>query len=150
MKILLILIAVFMSPLTFAQLEGKGLICIPTFDPPNLLTLEAFLFESDAYEIFYEYELRVIKDQVKVAFSDQSGTYYSTSGYIHWNTEISIFDNNIKARYQLNRRTLNLEKGPVNFQCEIFEDKENFEIGISGMKEKAQAQYDEALKDNKI
>ena len=139
MKKLLILIAVFMSPLTFAQLDGKGLICIPTFDSPNLLTLEAFLFESD--EVFFEYELKAIKDQVEVAFRTQSGTFNSTSDYIYWNTEISIFDNNILARYQLNRRTLNLEKGPVNFQCEIFEDKENFDIGISAMKEKAQAQF---------
>ena len=99
---------------------------------------------------FYEYELRVIKDQVEAAFNTQYGTFNSTSDYIYWNTEISIIDNNIKARYQLNRRTLNLEKGPVNFQCEIFEDEENFDIGISAMKEKAQAQYDESLEGNKI
>jgi hypothetical protein len=63
MKKLLILIAVFMSPLTFAQLDGKGLICIPPYDPPNLLTLEAFLFEEDK---FYEYDLWTVKDQVEV------------------------------------------------------------------------------------
>lgn len=50
MKKLLILITVLMSPLTFAQLDGKGLICIPPYDPPNLLTLEAFLFEEDKFD----------------------------------------------------------------------------------------------------
>ena len=141
-----------MSPLTFAQLDGKGLICIPPpFDSPNLFALEAFLFVSGADDnSFYEYKLEVFKDQVELMSRPQSGTFNSTSDYIYWNTEISIFDNNIQARYQLNRKTLNLEKGPVNFQCEIFEDKENFDIGISAMREKAQAQYDESLEGNKI
>ena len=143
-----------MSPLTFAQLDGKGLICIPPYDPPNLFMLEAFLFEENAYDILYEYELRAIKDQVEVKIRTYEGTFTSNSGYILWDTEgfsdSNISDNNVTARYQLNRRTLNLEKGPVNFQCEIFEDKEKFEIGISAMKEKAQVQYDESLKNNKI
>ena len=143
-----------MSPLTFAQLDGKGLICIPAFDPPNLLTPEAFLFEEDK---FYEYDLWTAKDQVRVTINTYEYTFSSDSGFIYWNvavhrpgvTSIAIYELD-RMTLNLERETLNIEKDPVNFQCEIFEDKANFEIGISAMKEKAQAQYDESLEGNKI
>ena len=154
MKKILILITVFMSPLTFAQLDGKGLICIPAFDPPNLLTPEAFLFEEDK---FYEYDLRTTKDQVQVTIITYEYTFSSDSDFIYWTLDVHRSGLTSMAIYKLNRRTLNLDRegltidiDSVNFQCEIFEDKENFDIGISAMREKAQAQYDESLEGNKI
>jgi len=143
-----------MSPLTFAQLDGKGLICIPAFDPPNLLTPEAFLFEEDK---FYEYDLRTTKDQVQVTIITYEYTFSSDSDFIYWTLDVHRPGLTSMAIYKLNRRTLNLDRegltidiDSVNFQCEIFEDRANFEIGISAMKEKAQAQYDESLEGNKI
>jgi hypothetical protein len=40
--------------------------------------------------------------------------------------------------------------GGLNSLCEVFEDKANFEIGFTAVKEKVQAQYDESLVGNKI
>lgn len=144
----LISISLFLSFNCYAQLEDKGLLCLPSDKPDNFLSSQGFMFHEDTIE---QYRLRPIRDKVEKESRTSNGTFESTVSSIAWSMWASLSDGTrFQEKWYLDRKTLALSKIGVEYQCEVYEDERAFNGALSLIVLRAQKQYDSALEGNRI
>jgi hypothetical protein len=138
--ILIILISLFISLPSFANPDGKGIICecVECYDRNE--KKKGYYFTQDTV--------------TKSSFKLEKDTIIVLKSYAEYSTSITHIKWSWYLVHSLDRKTLILERSGQNtlstFQCEAFVGDAIYEKAINKIKNEYQKEYNLKLKNNKI
>ena len=152
MKQILIITLLFILqsiPSFGGSLNGKGLVCVNIIDPDNFVnSYVGFHFEN---EFMYEYYFNTDKD--KVSLRNVQWDYKTDEKYIWWLSKMYGGYFPPDGHYHIDRKTLRLYMTvgkKLMFQCEVVDNKTEFDRRLNVTQNLLQSVYDGRMKDNKI